>query len=71
MGTMNDSITATAEYNDLLNSIKRTIAAGRLRTARTVNNVLIETYWQIGQNIVTRRSEQGWGARHGKVAHAV
>jgi hypothetical protein len=42
---MSDSITATAEYNELFDSIKRTIAAGRLRAARAVNNVLVETYW--------------------------
>jgi predicted nuclease of restriction endonuclease-like (RecB) superfamily len=55
---MSDSITASAEYNELLASIKRTIAAGRLRAARAVNSVMIETYWQIGQDIVGRRREQ-------------
>jgi DUF1016 N-terminal domain len=60
---MSDSITATAEYNELLDSIKRTIAAGRLRAARAVNNVLVETYWEIGRDIVARRREQGWGAK--------
>jgi predicted nuclease of restriction endonuclease-like (RecB) superfamily len=60
---MSDSITATAEYNELLDSIKRTIAAGRLRAARAVNNVLVETYWEIGRDIVVRRREQGWGAK--------
>src|ERR1700685_1538115 len=60
---MSDSITATAEYHELLDSIKRTIAAGRLRAARAVNNVIIETYWAIGQDIVARQQEQGWGGR--------
>ena len=60
---MSDSITATAEYNELLDSIKRTLATGQLRAARAVNNILIETYWQIGREIVTRQREQGWGAR--------
>jgi predicted nuclease of restriction endonuclease-like (RecB) superfamily len=60
---MSDSIAATAEYNELLDSIKRTIAAGQLRAARAVNNVLVETYWQIGREIGVRRREQGWGAK--------
>ena len=60
---MNDSITAFAEYRELLDSIKQTIAAGRLRAARAVNNVLVETYWQIGREIVARQRDQGWGAR--------
>jgi predicted nuclease of restriction endonuclease-like (RecB) superfamily len=60
---MSDSITATPEYNELLDSIKRTLAAGRLRAARAVNNALVETYWQIGREIVARRRAQGWGAK--------
>jgi len=56
---MGDSIIATAEYDKLLDSIKRTLAAGQLRAARAVNNVLVETYWQIGREIVVRRREQG------------
>ena len=60
---MGESITATTEYDELLDSIKRTLAAGQLRAARAVNNVLVETYWQIGRDIVARQQEQGWGAR--------
>jgi hypothetical protein len=44
---MSESIPLTAEYNELLDSIKRTIAAGRLRAARAVNNVLVETVREI------------------------
>jgi predicted nuclease of restriction endonuclease-like (RecB) superfamily len=60
---MNDSITGTAEYNELLDSIKRTLTSGQLRAARAVNNILIQTYWQIGKEIVGRQRDQGWGAR--------
>src|SRR3984957_5441461 len=60
---MSDSITATAEYNELLDSIKHALAAGQLRAARAVNNAVVETYWQIGREIVARQREQGWGAR--------
>ena len=60
---MSDSITATAEYNELLDSIKQTLATGRLRAARAVNNILVTTYWEIGQDILRRQQEQGWGAR--------
>jgi len=60
---MSDSITSTAEYNELLDSIKQTLAAGQLRAARAVNNALVETYWQIGREIVARQRNQGWGAK--------
>jgi uncharacterized protein YutE (UPF0331/DUF86 family) len=55
---MSESIIATAEYDELLDSIKRTLAAGQLRAARAVNNILVETYWAIGQDIVRRQQEQ-------------
>lgn len=58
---MSDSIAVTAEYNELLDSIKRTLAAGQLRAARAVNNILVETYWQIGLDIVARQRHEGWG----------
>jgi hypothetical protein len=60
---MSDQITVSAEYNELLDSIKRSLAAGQLRAARAVNNVLVETYWQIGRDIVARQRGQRWGAR--------
>jgi hypothetical protein len=57
---MSESITAAAEYSELLGSIKRTIMAGRLHAARSVDDVLMETYWEIGRDTVVRRREQGW-----------
>ena len=63
MVLMSDSITPTAEYNELLDSIKRTLATGQLRAARAVNNVIIETFWMIGRDIVARKQKQGWGAK--------
>lgn len=53
----------SAEYRDLLDAVRQTIAAGRLRAARAANNVMIETYWEIGRDIVRRQQEQGWGSR--------
>jgi predicted nuclease of restriction endonuclease-like (RecB) superfamily len=60
---MSDSIAASAEYGELLDSIKETIATGRRRAARAVNNLMIETYWAIGRDIVARQQEQARGAR--------
>jgi hypothetical protein len=60
---MRDSITAAAEYNELLDSIKQTLAAGQLRSARAVNKPVVETYWDIGRDIIRRQREQGWDAQ--------
>jgi predicted nuclease of restriction endonuclease-like (RecB) superfamily len=56
-------IAVSAEYRELLDSIEQTIAAGRLRAARAVNNIMVETYWAIGREIVARQQKQGWSAR--------
>lgn len=55
--SMSDLIAASARYRELLDSVKQTIAAGRLRAARAVNNILVETYWQIGHEKLTRRPD--------------
>jgi predicted nuclease of restriction endonuclease-like (RecB) superfamily len=60
---MSDPIPVTADYYELLDSIKRTITAGQLRAARAVNNILVETYWEIGRDVLVRQQEQGWGAQ--------
>ena len=60
---MSDSIPVTADYYELLDSIKRTLTAGQLRAARAVNNILVETYWEIGRDVLVRQQEQGWGAQ--------
>jgi predicted nuclease of restriction endonuclease-like (RecB) superfamily len=60
---MSDSSVTPSEYNELLDSIRQTIAAGQLRAARTVNNIVLETYWEIGRDILRRQQEQKWGAR--------
>jgi hypothetical protein len=58
---MFESIELSAAYDELLDSIKRTLAYARLRAARTVNNILIDTYWQIGRDILERQRKEGWG----------
>jgi predicted nuclease of restriction endonuclease-like (RecB) superfamily len=48
-------------YSDLLAEIKSRIGQARTRAALAVNWELIELYWQIGQLIVERQEQQGWG----------
>jgi predicted nuclease of restriction endonuclease-like (RecB) superfamily len=62
MVLMSDSITVTSEYSELLDSIKPTLADGQQRAVRAVNNILVETYWEIGREIVARQQEQDWDA---------
>ncbi len=50
-----------ASYSDLFDSIANTYILGKVKAIKTVNSVLIDTYWQIGKHIVT--FEQGGVAK--------
>ncbi|MDO8748468.1 MAG: PDDEXK nuclease domain-containing protein [Candidatus Omnitrophota bacterium] len=49
------------EYLTLLNEIKSRIAAARIQASRSVNNGLIQLYWDIGRSIIERQEKYKWG----------
>lgn len=53
----------STEYQELLISLKQRIRTSQIRAALAVNQELILLYWQIGQEILLRQSQQGWGAK--------
>lgn len=50
-------LTHSTNYQDLLEQISRTYATGRTAALQAVNTQLVQTYWQVGQQIV--EFEQG------------
>lgn len=52
-----------ADYADWLARLKQDIAKARQRAALAVNAELVQLYGRIGQEILTRQDEQGWGAK--------
>ena len=50
-------------YGAWLESLKTRIAGARSRAALAVNAELIALYWQLGQEILERRQQQGWGTK--------
>jgi len=50
-------------YAELLEDLKRTVAAARWRTQRIVNTELVTLYWQLGDTIRRRQHAEGWGTR--------
>ena len=50
-------------YPDLLADIKARVFAARARAMTAVNSELICVYWEIGQQILAREEEQGWGGK--------
>jgi predicted nuclease of restriction endonuclease-like (RecB) superfamily len=49
------------EYRDLLVEVKQRIRSAQYEALKAVNKELIALYWDIGQMIVTRQQQAGWG----------
>lgn len=52
-----------ASYQDFIESLKGEIAQQRVRTALKASSDLICLYWRIGHAVLTKQSEEGWGAK--------
>ncbi len=50
-------------YAELLSDLKNRIARARIAARTAVNREIIFLYWQIGQEILARQKELGWGAK--------
>ena len=55
--------TSEQGYQDWLNQLKTQIRSSQQRAILAVNQELVLLYWQIGQNILQRQDQQGWGAK--------
>lgn len=52
-----------AEYGLCLTSLKDLIRQSRVKPALAVNRELVLLYWRLGQEILQRQDQQGWGAK--------
>lgn len=52
-----------SDYQATLADLKQRIRTERLRLTITANATMILLYWDIGQVILDRQSQQGWGAK--------
>jgi hypothetical protein len=59
-------LTANIEYQNLPGRIANSYTQGRIRAHQAVNTELIETNWQIGQNIVEFEQRGSVKAEYGK-----
>lgn len=50
-------------YAEFLQGLKDRIRTAQVKAALAVNRELVLLYWQIGQEILKRQQEQGWGAK--------
>ena len=50
-------------YSDWLSDLKGRIHSSQQRSTLAVNRELVLLYWQIGRDILSRQSQQGWGTK--------
>jgi predicted nuclease of restriction endonuclease-like (RecB) superfamily len=60
---MSDIVPLPADYPEWLTELKYRIHSAQQRAALAVNRELVLLYWQIGQDILMRQNQQGWGAK--------
>ena len=53
----------TKSYAGLLQSLKTQITQARIRAHLSVNKEMISLYWNIGNQILERQKEEGWGSK--------
>ena len=53
----------TAEYADFIFKLKADIGRTQVKAALAVNRELVLLYWRIGNGILAKQKELGWGAK--------
>ena len=60
---MPSSLTSPDGYELFLTDLRERIQTAQVRAALAVNKELVLLYWQIGQQILAKQAEQGWGRK--------
>ncbi len=56
-------LTANREYQNWLQSLKQQVLESQQRASLSVNVELITLYWSIGNQIVNKQKNEGWGSK--------
>jgi predicted nuclease of restriction endonuclease-like (RecB) superfamily len=60
---MTNDLSRSGEYGEFLQDLKERIRSAQIRAGLAVNRTLVLLYWQMGQEILLRQKQQGWGAK--------
>ncbi len=60
---MSKDITKPNDYQDTLQHIISTIKQNKQKAVASVNEQVLQTYWEIGRLIVEKQQNQGWGSK--------
>ncbi|MES2199096.1 MAG: PDDEXK nuclease domain-containing protein [Chlamydiota bacterium] len=50
-------------YAETLNTLKERIRSAQIKASLSVNEKLLELYWDIGKTIIDKQKEEGWGSK--------
>lgn len=59
----NSNLVPEEGYRELLENLKGRIRSSQIKAAIAVNRELILLYWQIGRDILSRQTQEGWGSK--------
>jgi predicted nuclease of restriction endonuclease-like (RecB) superfamily len=58
---MSTSISKDKAYKNWLEELKKRIQSSQIKAAIKVNSELMELYWQLGEEIISKQKESNWG----------
>lgn len=50
-------------YAETLNALKERIHSAQIKASLSINEKLLELYWDIGKTIIDKQKEEGWGSK--------
>ncbi len=53
----------TTEYAEFIEILKTDIQKSQIKAALAINRELVLLYWRIGNGILAKQKELGWGAK--------
>jgi predicted nuclease of restriction endonuclease-like (RecB) superfamily len=63
MAVITELASTPSDYTQWLAELKTLIRTSRVKASLAVNRELVMLYWRIGSEIITRQTQQGWGAK--------
>lgn len=61
--TENKEQIAPSDYAEVLKQLKEKIRTAQVKAALAVNAELVCLYWEIGNTILNRQNQEGWGTK--------
>lgn len=58
---MKPNLLDNSEYKNWLKNLKKKVLQAQIKAAIKVNSILLQFYWELGEEIVIRQAQSSWG----------